>query len=284
LRTGTVKSINTVFAQLIEQVGVKQTADMAKRLGITSAWHSPQVHGLSYTLGVIDVSPLDMASAYGVFADGGKRADPTPVVRVRDNKGRLIEDHSKPDTPEVISPVIADNVTDVLKGVLINGTAGGKGLNRPAAGKTGTGQNFTNAWFVGYTPTLSTAVWMGYANNQKTPLLRIKGVPRVFGGTIPASTWHDFMAQALADVPVTDFNQPPPIKPVAADIQRKAREGIDPGPRRSPSGTPGDCDGPCQTGPAVPRAVAPAPSPTTTTTEPGFGFPDRVDTATTAPP
>jgi penicillin-binding protein 1A len=278
LREGLAKSINTVFAQLIEQVGVRQTIETAKKLGITSEWYSPQLHGLSITLGAEDVSPLDMASAYGVFANGGKRVAPTPVVRVTDGTGKVLEDHTKPVATQVIPQVVADNVTDVMKGVIAHGTGTAANIGRPAAGKTGTTDSFINAWFVGFTPTLSTSVWMGYANNQKTPLLHIKGVSRVFGGTIPAQTWHDFMVQAVKDVPVTDFNQPAPIRPVTDELSRQARQGIDPGTRRTPASVPDNCDGPCQVGPPPPVAVPPP----TPTSEPPPSLP-ALPTTTTSP-
>src|SRR5207244_2007058 len=217
LRVATWKSINTVFAQLIRDVGVRDTAEMAKRLGITSAWESPSVHGLSYTLGVIDVSPLDMASAYGVFANHGARQEPTPVAIVRDATGKILEDNlHRAGGAQVIDPVVSSNVTDILRGVLTSGTAAGKDIGRPAAGKTGTAENFSNAWFVGYTPTLSTAVWMGKANsenpeNPAASLRNIKGVSRVFGASIPGPTWKAFMQADLKDGPVTDFDQPSPM-------------------------------------------------------------------------
>ena len=268
LRTATVKSINTVYAQLVRDVGCKDAAEMAKKLGIDSAWYSPQFHTCSgnYALGVIDVSPLNMASAYGVFANRGVRVAPTPVLKVIDSDGKVLEDNSKPKGDRVIEEVVADNVTDVLRGVITSGTATRANIGRPAAGKTGTGQNYTNAWFVGYTPTLSTAVWMGYSNNQSTPLVRIKGFQRVYGGTIPAQTWHNFMAAALKDVPVTDFNQPAPIKPLADALDRQRREGFDPGAGRRVEGT-GD-GGPYIVQPDPPVAEPPS---TTTTTSPDDG-------------
>jgi penicillin-binding protein 1A len=268
LRQATVKSINTVYAQVVRDVGCKETAEMAKKLGLESAWYSPQFHTCSgnYALGVIDVSPLNMASAYGVFANRGVRVAPTPVLKVIDGDGKVLEDNSKPKGEQVIEQVVADNVTDVLRGVITGGTGTRANIGRPAAGKTGTGQNYTNAYFTGYTPTLSTAVWMGYTNNQSTPLLRIKGVSRVFGGTIPAATWHDFMAAALKDVPVTDFSEPAPIKPLADALDRQARDGFDPGTKREISGTDGG--GPYIVQPPAPTATPPS---TTTTTEPNGG-------------
>jgi penicillin-binding protein 1A len=258
LRNGTHKSINTLYVNVLEDVGIKNVVEMAKRVGISSAWYSPAVQGLSYTLGTQEVSPLDMASAYGVFANGGKRAEPTPVLKVVDSRGRTLLDNTDPDATQVIDQAVADNVTDILRGVIENGTATRAKIGRPAAGKTGSTNNNVDAYFTGFTPTLSTAVWMGYSNNNKTPLLRIKGVARVYGGTIPAQTWHDFMLTALEDVPVTDFNEPAPIKPVQDRLKSRARQGIDPGPRRQPVGTPADCGGPCEQRASQPVVVAPS--------------------------
>jgi penicillin-binding protein 1A len=261
IRQATWHSVNTVFAQLVQDVGPNQVADLAHRVGITMI-DPKKPHYPSITLGAEEVSPLDMASAYGVFAARGQQFPPTPVLKVLDNKGNVLEDHTKPEakSPSPISEVIADNVTDVLRGVITSGTGTGANIGRPAAGKTGTTENYGNAWFVGYTPTLSTAVWMGYADAPR-PLLNIKGVGRVYGGTIPAQTWRAFMLQALKDVPVTDFNQPAPIKPIAQDLARQLRNGFDPGDRRYPSYV--GSGGPYQYFPPAPVAVAPA---TTTTT------------------
>src|SRR5581483_8891304 len=100
-------------------------------------------------------------SAYGVFAARGLRAEPIPVVKVIDNTGKVLEDNTQPHASRVLDEVIADNVTDVLRGVISSGTGTRANIGRPAAGKTGTAQEYRDAWFVGYTPTLSTAVWLG---------------------------------------------------------------------------------------------------------------------------
>jgi penicillin-binding protein 1A len=279
IQSATVKSINTVYAQLIRDVGCKETAEMTSRLGITSAWYSPQFHTCSgtYALGVIDVSPMEMASAFGVFAARGERAPPTPVLQVTeqtiDGERRVLEDNTAPKRERVLDEIVADAVNDILTGVISGGTARSADIGRPAAGKTGTGQNYTNAWFVGYTPTLSTSVWMGYSNNQKTPLLNIKGVGRVFGGTIPARTWQRFMKQAVADVPVTKFSEAPPIDNLAEALRRDARGGFDPGERRvirpevgGPylnEAPPPKAEVPTTTTIAPPAPAAPAPPATT---------------------
>ncbi len=266
LRTATWKSVNTVFTRLILDVGVDKTMALAKKMGLTSVRdYDPKIHCASVALGAESVSPLDMASAYGVFADRGMRAEPTPVLRVTDKDGKVIIDNSKPATARVLEQDVADNVTDILRGVLTNGTAAGRGLDRPAAGKTGTTQNNRDAWFVGYTPTLSTAVWIGYENKTKETtkeLLRIKGVAKVTGGTHPARIWQAFMKRALAGVPITDFSQPAPIQAVPDAAKIQARHGFEPGKRMYPSGDP--TGGTYVEEPAKPVADAP----TTTTTAP----------------
>ncbi|MBW3536435.1 MAG: transglycosylase domain-containing protein [Actinobacteria bacterium] len=268
LRTATWKSINTVYAQLIDDVGVKETAEMAKKLGITSAWSSPRVHGLSYALGAQEVSPLDMAASFGVFATGGKRHPPTPIVKIIDAEGNVLEDNTnrlEEEGEQVLDPVIATNVTDVLRGVITSGTGTRANIGRPAAGKTGTAQEWRDAWFVGFTPSLSTSVWMG--NELKpTPLRGIKGVRNVAGGTIPAGVWRAFMVGALRGVAPKDFDEPAPIRPVADALKREARGGISPGRRRAPM--PEDMGGPYSDSPPSPDAQPPPRRTTTSTTRP----------------
>lgn len=269
LRTGTWKSYNTLYAQLIKDVGIKDTAEMASKLGITSAWYSPWKHGdprtaLNYALGTVDISPLEQASAYGVFAARGLRAEPTPVLKVVDAKGQVLEDNTKREPKRVIEEIVADNVTAVLRGVITSGTGTRANIGRPAAGKTGTSQVWRDAWFAGYTPTLSTAIWMGFADKPRTMKLGKCG-GNCTGGTLPAATWKAFMSRALEGVPVTEFSEPAPIKPLADALQRQKRGGIDLGTRRAVQDTPEG--GPYEQKPSPPRAVAPA---VTTTTEPDF--------------
>jgi penicillin-binding protein 1A len=275
VREATAASINTVFVQLEQDAGITNVANMAKKLGVGGAWYSPTVQGLTYTLGVLSIAPLDMASAYGVFANRGLRAPATPILRVVDSAGKTVIDNTKAKDKarRVIEEVVADNVTDILRGVIDHGTGTAANIGRPAAGKTGTGQNYTNAWFVGYTPTLATAVWMGNALKNE-PLLNIKGVRRVYGGTIPARTWKAFMSEALKDVPVTDFNQPAPIKSITDQLRRAARQGFDPGGRREPSDI--TAGGKFEYDVPPPHAIEPTTTtsePTTTTTPGGFHFP-----------
>ncbi|MGH9166007.1 MAG: penicillin-binding transpeptidase domain-containing protein, partial [Acidimicrobiales bacterium] len=212
LRKATENSYNTVYAQVIQDVGVPEVGEMARKLGITSAWvASPEVHGVSYALGAQEVSPLDMASAYGVFATGGLRLEPTPIVSIRSADGKFTVDNRKRKPRRVVAEIIADNVTDVLKGVISGGTGTGANIGRPAAGKTGTSQEFGNAWFIGFTPQLSTSVWIGDKTGN-VPLRNVKGLERVTGGSIPAATWKAYMTEALKDVAPTEFHTPLPLE------------------------------------------------------------------------
>jgi membrane peptidoglycan carboxypeptidase len=152
---------------------------------------------------------------------------------------------------------------------VFKGTARGKDLkDRPAAGKTGTTTDNRDAWFVGYTPNLSTAVWLGY-RDKEIPMSGIKGVRSVTGDTIPAATWQKFMLRALEGVPIAKFDEPAPITETADDAKREARGGFDIGDRRVPRGTdPGSTEGE----PLPPPSVDPPPSTTSTTVTPGGDF------------
>ncbi|MCA1671491.1 MAG: penicillin-binding protein, partial [Actinobacteria bacterium] len=234
LRQATAYSVNTVYAQLVVDVGVPETAEMAHRLGLTMV--SPdglrrdgEPYGAALTLGAAETSPYDMAAAFSVFANRGQQQPATPVVKVTDASGNVLEDNTKRKPRRVLAEAVADNVNDVLKGVVQFGTGTGADIGRPegTAGKTGTSENFGDAWFVGYTPSLSTAVWMGHSDSREKPLRNIKGTSIVYGGTIPARTWRSFMEEAVKDVPPTDF--PPPVA-LAGDIAA--------GPRRPPEQTP----------------------------------------------
>lgn len=273
LAEATVYSTNTVYAQVAGQVGCPNVATVAKKLGVQSAYYStpPFYFCPPYALGEVDVSPLSMASAYGVFANHGQRAETTPVLEVVDASGKVLLDNIKhlPATSSELPANIADNVTNVLQGVINSGTGTAAQLGRPAAGKTGTTNNYTNAWFTGFTPTLSASVWMGNADSQSKSLGRVKGVFPVFGGTWPAITWRNFMKVALAKVPATPFTQPAPIIPPqqAAALQAHGPTttvGIRPGEPGFVEPTPSG--GPYRIPAPNPYAPPPQTSSTTTTT------------------
>jgi membrane peptidoglycan carboxypeptidase len=224
---------------------------------------------VSLTLGAAETSPLDMAAAYSVFANRGLQQPATPVVKVTDAKGNVLEDNTKRKPKRVLAEAVADNVNDVLEGVVQFGTGSAASIGRPngTAGKTGTSEDFGDAWFVGYTPQLTTSVWMGYADTRNRPLRSIKGVGTVYGGTIPAQTWKAFMSEALKAAPTVDFA--PPVA-LAGDIAA--------GPRRAPE----------QTDVTTPLQIVLGPPPTlpapTTTLPPLTLPPSPFRTAPTAPP
>jgi penicillin-binding protein 1A len=287
LAAATVQSTNTVYAQLAARVGCANVARTARALGITSAYYNSTAFPYceSYALGELGVSPLDMASAYGVFADHGRRAAPTPVLEIVNQAGKVILDNiaHAPATTRVLPANVADNVTRVLQGVITSGTGTAAAIGRPAAGKTGTTSNTTDAWFVGYTPTLSTAVWMGNAASEAKSISPLKGVAQVYGGTFPAETWHAFMRRALAGVPVTQFDQPAPIRPPAPLVPTTTSipPPVGPGETSPVSGTP--TGGPYQ-GQAPKPVAVPPPTTVPPTTVPPTTVPPTTVPPTTVPP
>jgi penicillin-binding protein 1A len=239
LRVALQKSVNTAFVRLGMDVNIRNVAKMAQDLGITGAWYDKKVHGASYSIGGFDVSPLEMASAYSVFANRGVRMPQTPVIKVVDADGTFLENNVNRTGKRVLSEVVADNVVDVMRGPVGPGGTGPKAAlaGRDTAGKTGTSQGNGNAWFVGYTPNLSTAVWIGYKDSLK-PVRGIKGIRGgVTGGSLPAMTFHRYMTAALENEPVLYFAQPLPIRKEvqlsrAEVLRRQARGGLDPAKQR----------------------------------------------------
>jgi penicillin-binding protein 1A len=277
LRAGTARSVNTVFTRLILDVGVIETMEVANRLGLSIEPLPGDCAAVA--LGVKGASPLEMASAFGVFANHGLRVPPVPVLQVIDADGEIIIDNTDPAArgEQVIAPEVADNITSILRGVIDGGTASGRDIGRPAAGKTGTTNDNKNAWFVGYTPSLSTAVWMGYTLER--PLLNVGGFARVDGGTVPARAWQSFMQVALEGVPVTEFTEPAPIANVRDEVLRRARGGFGPGFPQVPIPPP-PVDGFVEAD-VAPDVDVPA---TTVTTTPTTTVDTTPSTDVTAPP
>jgi len=196
----TARSYNTVYAQLIEDVGPADAVAMASRLGVAS----PLQPYYSAVLGTNLVHPLDMAAAYATFASGGLRVAPSFVTKVARTDGEVLYEH-RPVSERVIDEGVAARVTSVLQRVLSDGTGVRARIGRPAAGKTGTGQEYRDAWFVGYTPELATAVWMGFPEEGTRSMVPPATPLRVAGGTWPATAWQRFMSAALASRPATAF-------------------------------------------------------------------------------
>jgi penicillin-binding protein 1A len=196
LRDATAQSVNTVYAQLGLDVGADNFTQMAKDMGITSPLEPFPAYALGGTAECCTV--LEMSNAYATIANGGVHHDPTGIERVEFPNGDedvLEDDEGK----RVVSDGVAYTVADVMKGALISGTAAGHGIGCPASGKTGTTEEQSDAWFVGYTPHISTAVWTGNPN-ARVPLPG-------YGADLSAPIWQDFMSVA-ASQPCDDFPAP----------------------------------------------------------------------------
>lgn len=198
----TISSVNQVFAQIIEEVGPPQVVDVAHRMGIRS-----QLKALcSLTLGSSEVNTMEMASAYGTLATMGKRVRPMAIERIENARGKVIYE-PQVVRRQVIAPGVAWAATQILRKVVLYGTGTAANLGgRQVAGKTGTAQLWRDAWFAGFIPQLSAAVWVGHPQGQ----IAMTGtrVGNVTGGSFPAAIWHAFMAQVTENMPVLEFEQP----------------------------------------------------------------------------
>jgi 1A family penicillin-binding protein len=198
LADGIANSVNTIYAQLVVQVGPERVVRMAHLMGIRS--DLPPV--CSIALGTGDVTPLEMTSAYATLAAGGVYRAPTPVRTVRNTTGTVIERPIDSEGTRVMSRNVAATLTWALQGVVDHGTGTAAALgDRAVAGKTGTAQEYTNAWFCGYIRQVAACVWMGYPEGN----IPMNGVT---GGSTPAAIWHDFMSFATVGMRVRDFPTP----------------------------------------------------------------------------
>jgi penicillin-binding protein 1A len=198
----TLKSDNTVYQQLDLDVGPQNVAKTAHDMGVTSHLDGYPAEGLGGLR--IGVSPLEMADAYATIADGGWRNKPIAITRVQFPDGHS-DDLGRPHRVKVFSDAVTSTVTGILEQNMHSGTATHADIGCPDAGKTGTVDNFTDAWLVGFTPHMATSVWVGYPN-RKVPMTDVHGI-QVQGGSLPADIWHDYMSVAHGS-DCSDFPQP----------------------------------------------------------------------------
>ncbi|MFW6147127.1 MAG: penicillin-binding protein 1A [Thermodesulfobacteriota bacterium] len=197
LRTGLIKSRNVVTVKILEKIGVNYAIGYARKLGIESALDKD----LSLALGSSGLSLLELTRAYSVFANGGKLVKPGFITKVVDRNGKVLEEH-QPSFSEAISPETAFVMTDLLQAVITEGTGWrARGLKRPVTGKTGTTNDLRDAWFIGYSPSLITGVWVGY--DERTPMG--KGET---GSRAACPIWLDFMGNVLDGKPIIPFESP----------------------------------------------------------------------------
>jgi penicillin-binding protein 1A len=231
LETATVESDNTVYAQLTQVVGSKNVAETARDLGIRSKLDGYYAIGL----GAEAVNPLELARAYATLAYGGRRVDgamfgnkPRVIEQVTESDGRKRFNKNVPR--EALTANEAGIVNSILQQALRYGTGQRAYIpGRPMAGKTGTTENYGDAWFVGYTPQLAVAVWVGYPTTLKPMLTEFRGEP-VAGGTFPALIWKSFMERALKDKPALGFPYPSfPYTSAKLVVRRGSRLMLDNG-------------------------------------------------------
>jgi penicillin-binding protein 1A len=207
LRRALAGSRNVPAVKLAEKVGINTVVDMAKRFGITT----PLPPYLPLALGAADMKLLEHVSAFTVFPNDGIRIDPHMIRRVTSYDGALLEE-AHPEVHDVLSPDVARTMTAMLEEVIRFGTGiQARALGRPAAGKTGTTQDYTDAWFVGYTPQLTTGVWVGFDDKQ------ISLGKKETGARAALPIWLEFMQGAVAGTPPMDFTSVVPLEQQASD-------------------------------------------------------------------
>lgn len=211
-RKATAQSINTAFASLVLKLGTKNVLSTMSRMGLHTGDGSPiTCSPAAVTLGAGTATPLTLASSYATLAANGKYCPPNPILSIINADKKPVKIGSTP-CKQVVDPDVAKGATELLKGVIKDGTGTAASLGkRPAAGKTGTTDEHKQSWFIGYTPQLSTAVWVGTPYNQ----FRMRNITlaghyygEVFGGTISAPTWKAIMQAASEGMPIKQFGEP----------------------------------------------------------------------------
>jgi 1A family penicillin-binding protein len=208
VRNALAQSLNVPAVKTLDYVGLPAMLDTARRLGITSLTRPD--YGLSLTLGGGEVSLLEMVGAYATLDNAGKKVPPVAILRIEDSKGNLLWQYEPPAGEQVVSPQHAYLITDILADNDARAPVFGRNsallLSRPAAVKTGTTNDYRDAWTVGYTPELVAGVWVGNADNSE--------MKQVAGSRGASPIWHSFMEKALVDQPASQFARPAGIEQI----------------------------------------------------------------------
>lgn len=203
LREALAYSRNIITVKLIEATGIDKVLNLSKEIGITT----DLPRDFTIALGSTAVTPLEMTTAYAAFANGGMKVKPVWIKYITDSQENVLEDN-EPETVSALSPQSAFLLTSMLQDVIKYGTGTRANIGRPAAGKTGTSNDFKDAWFIGYTPELITCVWVGYDDMRRT-----LGHGET-GGRAAAPIWARYMSSALSDTPASDFIMPEGVEQV----------------------------------------------------------------------
>jgi penicillin-binding protein 1A len=216
LETATINSVNVAYVNIEKAVGdgdiylgAQRVVETAQRMGIrcctrTTSPKTPLVAVPSAVIGTNEVNTLEMASAYGTLADGGAHIAPTPVVSITTPDGKVLY-QARPNPKQVVNPAIVTVADGILQKVVLYGTGAAANIGRPQIGKTGTGENYSDAWFVGAVPQLVAAVWVGFPQGQVSMQFPTTRISPVYGGTWPAQIWRAFMVNATQGLPVRSF-------------------------------------------------------------------------------
>jgi 1A family penicillin-binding protein len=216
METATINSVNVAYVNIEKAIGdgniylgARRVVDTAKRMGIrcctrTTSPNTPLQAVPSAVLGTNEVNTLEMASAYGTLADGGLHVMPTPVESVTTADGKVLyQAQARPEA--VVNPSVVTLADQILQKVVLYGTGTAANIGRPQIGKTGTAQNYSDAWFVGAVPQLVASVWVGFPQGQISMCCGRTRIDPVYGGTWPAQIWRAFMVNATAHLPVKQF-------------------------------------------------------------------------------
>ena len=216
LESATINSVNVAYVNIEKAVGdgdiylgAQRVVDTAKRMGIrcctqTTSPKNQLVPVPSAVIGTNEVNTLEMASAYGTLADGGAHVAPTPVVTITTPDGKVLF-QARANPKQVVNPAIVTVADGILQKVVLYGTGAAANIGRPQIGKTGTAQNYSDAWFVGAVPQLVAAVWVGFPQGQVSMQFPTTRISPVYGGTWPAQIWRAFMVNATHNLPVKPF-------------------------------------------------------------------------------
>ena len=195
------QSLNVPTIKIAQEVGTEKIIYLAEKMGITTFVKEGSANDMNYAVSIggmtKGVTPLEMTSAYGTFANDGVHVEPVAIVKVLNQKGEVLEE-AHPKSEQVLKKSTANNLTSMLMGVIARGTGTRANIGRPAAGKTGTTDNYQDAWFVGYVPDLVTGVWVGCDDNAR--------MGSMTGGTTPATIWKAFMSKVVQGMPNKNFN------------------------------------------------------------------------------